>query len=136
MNKPINKKTENKNISDLFKTQPELKKYINSLLGSLGLITLIWGGGAYFNNLSNKIEHNKNDIDVIKTEISTLKSDVENDIIELNDLNNKTWNNKLIIYFNHSNDMDMVKTLLEMEDNKYEYNVKRITNDIDKKPTN
>ena len=120
-----------KDISNFFKIPSELKKYFNSLLGSLGLIGLIWGGGAFFNSLSHKIDENQTDITSIKKEMVDLRKNIYNDVVDLNNLNNRTWNNKFIIYFNHNSDTEVIKNLLEMEDTKYEYQVKKIIEDTD-----
>ena len=121
-------------ISAFFDIPQEVKKYANFLFASISLITVIWTAGSTYGDLSHKITINTNDITEIKTNMVTYKSDINNSITEINDLNNRMWNNKFIIYFDHKNDPN-IKTLLDMEDLKYKYEMTTIMKNVKPKTT-
>lgn len=108
-------------LSSLFRIPPELRKYFEMLIASISIIGIIWGAGAFFNDMSSQIKMNKEDISNLKIEIKDTRNELNKNILYINELNNRVWNNKLLIYFKYNNDRDLINTLLEEEDSKYQY---------------
>lgn len=90
----------------------------NFFITSFGIFATITTSIFFLGSFNNKITQNEQDITEIKNEVKTMKTEIVNDIVKINELNNNLIDNKIYIYMNYNED-DKIDKLLKITDQNY-----------------
>jgi len=114
------------------KAEEPINKFLkNLLIISFSVFTGIGGSIFFMGKVQDRMNENEKDIITLKTEFVTFKESTYNTVLEINKLNLSLMDNKMFIYQNYNDDVNVDK-LLKISDDNYYKELNRLISKIKK----